>query len=205
MPCSAKAAEARRVSSAVPAKPILAIVMAISGLCYVAQAAGGGIGSRRNFWPDRPGSLPSRGSICPGSLIITFEYGRATERVSLFRIAVARQDLRRAAEATAERFIERHALELPSVQTTLCIELPYGGPAEFLVAPHEMPDQRKPAALPGRDRGNGSGRDRANLFHCDARLCQPAGHRHRVAVRGQERLLLHVGLLLVRCHDVFPG
>jgi len=39
-PYSAKAAEVMTVSSAVPAKPILATVMAISGLCCVAQAAG---------------------------------------------------------------------------------------------------------------------------------------------------------------------
>src|SRR6185503_20961292 len=56
-------------------------------------------------------------------------------------VAVARQNLGRAADAAPEGFIERDAANLPTVRLASPIDLPLRGPAELPIIPDQSPGQ----------------------------------------------------------------
>jgi hypothetical protein len=65
----------------------------------------------------------------------------ASKCLGLRRIAVARQDLRRPADAAPEGFVKRRSADVPLVRTAMPVQPPPGGPSEFGIVPDQPSDQ----------------------------------------------------------------
>src|SRR5579883_1439520 len=94
-------------------------------------------------------TIPHLAERTGGSAIRGFTVPPVERATRLLRLAVASEDLRRASDSAAEGFVEGNAAQLPAVWLALPFQPPLGGPAEILVAPDEVADQRDFTALLG--------------------------------------------------------